>query len=94
MPIDGSRDDHFVLNLEEHSGGGYLWNINQLKESGFAIVHDDRASYDDEGIGGHVLRSVCEYAFYQAQRRSNRPPKVGARLPDMLDALRDDGQPQ
>lgn len=36
----------------------------------------------------------CEYAFYQAQRRSNRPPKVGARLPDMLDALRDDGQPQ
>ena len=55
--------------------------------------HDDRASYDDEGIGGHVLRSVCEYAFYQAQRRSNRPPKAGARLPDMLDALRDDGQP-
>jgi hypothetical protein len=36
----------------------------------------------------------CEYAFYQAQRRSNRPPKVGARLPDMLDALRDNGQPQ
>ena len=36
----------------------------------------------------------CEYAFYQAQRRSNRPPKVGALLPDMLDALRDNGQPQ
>lgn len=36
----------------------------------------------------------CEYAFYQAQRRSNRPPNVGALLPDMLDALRDDGQPQ
>lgn len=59
--IDGSRDDHFVLNLEEHSGGGYLWNIDQLKESGFAIVRDDRASYDDEGIGGHVLRSVTAY---------------------------------
>ena len=59
--IEGSRDDHFVLNLEEHSGGGYLWNIDQLKESGFAIVRDDRASYDDEDIGGHVLRSVTAY---------------------------------
>ena len=36
----------------------------------------------------------CEYAFYQAQRRSNRSPEVGARLSDMLDALRDNGQPQ
>lgn len=36
----------------------------------------------------------CEYAFYHAQRRGRRPSKVGARLPDMLEALRDDGQPQ
>lgn len=36
----------------------------------------------------------CEYAFYQAQRRSNRSPKVEARLSDMLDALQDNGQPQ
>ena len=34
----------------------------------------------------------CEYAFYHAQRRGGRGPTIGARLPDMLDALRDDGQ--
>ncbi len=61
--IDGSRDDHFVLDLEEHSGGGYLWNMDRLKESGFAVVRDSRASYDDKGIGGHIRRSVtaCTY---------------------------------
>lgn len=36
----------------------------------------------------------CEYAFYHAQRRSGRGPTAGARLGDMLDALRDEGQPR
>jgi hypothetical protein len=27
--IDGSRNDLFVLQLEEHSGGGYLWDLDQ-----------------------------------------------------------------
>ena len=31
--IDGSFNDLFVLRLEEHSGGGYLWDIDQLKQS-------------------------------------------------------------
>lgn len=35
----------------------------------------------------------CEYAFFHAQRRANRAHDVGALLPQMLDALRDDGQP-
>lgn len=35
----------------------------------------------------------CEFAFYHAQRRAGRPPNVGATLPAMLDALRQDGQP-
>jgi len=56
--IDGSRNDHFVLRLNEHSGGGYLWNIDQLRKSGFAIVRDDRDSADYEGVGGPVTRSV------------------------------------
>lgn len=59
--IDGSRDDHFVLRLEEHSGGGYLWNIDQLKESGFAIVRDARHSFDEEDVGGHVVRSITAH---------------------------------
>lgn len=36
----------------------------------------------------------CEYAFYQAQWRAGRPPHNGALLSSMLDALREDGQPE
>ncbi len=36
----------------------------------------------------------CEYAFYQAQRRAGRPPSTGALLSSMLEALREDGQPE
>ena len=35
----------------------------------------------------------CEFAFYHAQRRSNRSPIEGATLEAMLEALRHDGQP-
>lgn len=35
----------------------------------------------------------CEYAFYHAQQRGGRGPTVGATLPNMLAAIRDDGQP-
>ena len=58
MRIDGSRNDHFVLRLHEHSGGGYLWNIDQLKASGFAVVRDDTEAVDHDGIGGPTTRSV------------------------------------
>jgi Chagasin family peptidase inhibitor I42 len=56
--IAGSRNDHFVLRLNERSGGGYLWNVDQLKASGFAVVQDGRESDDPEGIGGHAMRHV------------------------------------
>jgi hypothetical protein len=36
----------------------------------------------------------CEYAFYHAQRRSGLPPSEGTLLSSMLDALREDGQPE
>ena len=35
----------------------------------------------------------CEYAFYHAQRRAGRSPNEGAFLSSILDALREDGQP-
>ena len=56
--IDGSRNDLFVLRLEEHSGGGYLWDIDQLKASGFAVVRDELETFDGEGVGGPVIRRV------------------------------------
>jgi predicted secreted protein len=58
MRIDGSRNDLFVLRLEEHSGGGYLWDIEQLKQSGFGIVRDELEAIDGEGVGGPVIRRV------------------------------------
>ena len=36
----------------------------------------------------------CEFAFYHAQRRAGRTPDSGALLPEMLAALRQDGQPE
>lgn len=56
--IDGSRNDLFALKLEEHSGGGYLWDIDQLRASGFGIVRDELEAIDDEGVGGPVIRRV------------------------------------
>jgi Zn-dependent peptidase ImmA (M78 family) len=56
--IDGSRNDHFVLRLNERSGGGYLWDIDELRASGFAILRDDRENPDPAGIGGAVIRHV------------------------------------
>lgn len=56
--IDGSRNDLFVLRLKEHSGGGYLWDIDQLKASGFAVVRDELEAIDADGVGGPVIRRV------------------------------------
>lgn len=35
----------------------------------------------------------CEFVFYHAQRRAGRAPNTGSLLNSMLDALREDGQP-
>jgi Zn-dependent peptidase ImmA (M78 family) len=56
--IAGSRTDLFVLRLEEHSGGGYLWDVEQLKASGFAIVQDACEAIPPETIGSHTVRRI------------------------------------
>ena len=56
--IEGSRDDTFVMQLTEHSGGGYVWDFDQLVASGFVIVADHRAALDPDGVGGPVVRRV------------------------------------
>ena len=65
--INGSRHDLFVLRLEEHSGGGYLWNTEELKQSGFAVVRDAREAVDAEGIGSPTFRRVTT-VLEEAQR--------------------------
>jgi Zn-dependent peptidase ImmA (M78 family) len=66
--IEGGRNDLFVVRLRENSGAGYLWNFDQLKAAGFALVADDR----DEGgepqrVGGQLTRRVT----VQSQERSH-----------------------
>lgn len=56
--IDGSRNDLFVLRLQEHSAGGYLWNLDQLKASGFAIVRDELEAVSADSVGDTVTRRV------------------------------------
>lgn len=56
--VDGSRNDLFVLKLTEHSNGGYLWNIDQLRESGFAIVGNEVEAVERESIGDPGVRRV------------------------------------
>ncbi|MCF8883423.1 ImmA/IrrE family metallo-endopeptidase [Erythrobacter sp. SN021] len=56
--IEGSRDDIFVVQLAEHSGGGYVWDFDQLVASGFVIAADHRAALDPDGVGGPVVRRI------------------------------------
>jgi hypothetical protein len=56
--IDGSRNDLFVVRLEERSAAGYIWDFEHLAASGFAVVRDVRESSDPEGIGSPVVRRV------------------------------------
>ncbi len=56
--ITGSKTDHFILRLPEHSGGGYLWDIEQFKAASFAIVRDEHEAVDPEGVGSHPTRRI------------------------------------
>jgi len=67
--ISGSRRDLFVIRLKEHSAGGYVWNFDQLVESGFLIVQDTREAPDDDGIGNPIFRNVTAQSEESCQGR-------------------------
>jgi len=56
--IDGSKNDLFILRLPEHSNGGYLWNIDDLRDSGFAIVGNQMEDARDQSVGSVGVRRV------------------------------------
>ena len=62
LSIDGSRRDLFVLRLEEHSGGGYLWDAGDLERNGFAVLRDVREAADEDGIGSPTFRRLTTEA--------------------------------
>jgi len=56
--IQGSRSDLFVLRLAEHSGSGYVWTFDELNETGFAIVRNERVGPSGNTVGGHTTRFI------------------------------------
>lgn len=57
--IEGSWSDLFLLKLNEHSNSGYIWNFEQLNQSGFAVVRDERHALNSQCVGGVVERLIA-----------------------------------
>lgn len=56
--IEGGRHDLFVVRLRENSSAGYLWNFDELKAAGFALVADDQEGNEEERAGAVLTRKV------------------------------------
>lgn len=56
--IEGGPNDLFLVKLKEHSTAGYLWNIDKLKENGFAVVRDEQVVPSLNLVGSIVERHV------------------------------------
>lgn len=57
--IFGEPDDVFIVRLKEHTGSGYLWNVDQLTQSGFVVIADERKTpANNEEVGGAVERTI------------------------------------
>jgi predicted secreted protein len=55
--IEGDGRDAFVIKLKEHTGSGYLWNIDDLNAAGFLLFQDQRLPLGEEPtVGGPVQR--------------------------------------
>ena len=47
----------FLIRLRENSGAGYIWNVDELAQSGFVVVSDERLiAPEAEQVGGAVER--------------------------------------
>lgn len=68
--IEGGPNDVFVVRLRENSSAGYLWNIDELDASGFAVVCDSREIPDfNQDVGGVVERKITACSDHQAAGR-------------------------
>lgn len=66
--IEGGRHDLFVVRLRENSGAGYLWNFDELKAAGFALVADDQEGDDEERVGGQLTRVLTAQSSGRVSR--------------------------
>lgn len=62
MHIKGGPADLVVVRLPEHSGSGYLWQIEAIDGEALAVVADAREEMDGDGVGGPTLRRITTAA--------------------------------
>ena len=60
--VEGSQSDFVIIDLQEHSASGYLWQINQVSDTGLIIRSDERISPFADEIGGVVHRVMTAQA--------------------------------
>lgn len=48
--------DLFVIRLREHSGAGYVWGTEELRQNGFALLSDIREEISIETVGTDTYR--------------------------------------
>lgn len=68
LSIEGGRRDLFVVRLQENSSSGYLWNFDELKAAGFAVVSDAHEPVSNKLVGGLLTRKLTA----QSSRRVSR----------------------
>lgn len=84
--IEGGRCDLFVVRLRENSSAGYLWNFDELKAAGFALVADDQEG-DEERVGAVLTRKVTAQSSGRVSRavtfKEQRPWTPGKALQEL-----------
>lgn len=60
--LHGGPKDLFVVRLPEHSGAGYLWQVESIDGEALAVVADGREEIDGENIGGPTIRRITAAA--------------------------------
>jgi Zn-dependent peptidase ImmA (M78 family) len=56
--IEAGPNDFFVAELIEHSGSGYLWDVENAKANGFAVVADVTEPVVHDAVGGESRRRL------------------------------------
>jgi Zn-dependent peptidase ImmA (M78 family) len=62
LRLHGGPKDLFVVQLPEHSGAGYLWQVESIDGDALALVADGRENTDGESVGGATMRLITAAA--------------------------------
>lgn len=62
LRLHGGPKDLFVVRLPEHSGAGYLWQVESIDGEALAVVAEAREAADGESIGGPTMRLITAEA--------------------------------